>query len=104
MLASIAAMDQVYASIGRRPGLPAAGDQRYRPPRRGQRDRRSQWLPRAEQGRFACLRRAAHGPVLGLSAAELQLFLEGCALVGKLPLSPPALSAEALRIDAVTGR
>lgn len=59
---------------------------------------------RLEQGRFACLWRSAHGPVLGLSTAELQLFLEGCALVGKLPLSPPALSPQQLRVGAAASR
>lgn len=59
---------------------------------------------RLEQGRFACLWRSAHGPVLGLSTAELQLFLEGCALVGKLPLSPSPLSSHALRPGSVPSR
>lgn len=55
---------------------------------------------RLEQGRFACLWRQPQGPCLQLSRTELQLFLEGCALVGKLPLSPSALSPSALRVRA----
>jgi transposase len=52
---------------------------------------------RLETGRFACLWRAPHQTTLPLSLTELQLFLEGCALVGKQPLSPPPLPASALR-------
>jgi transposase len=52
---------------------------------------------RLEQGRFACLWRAPHEATLGLSTTELHLFLEGCALVGKQPLSPAPLPASALR-------
>jgi transposase len=52
---------------------------------------------RLEQGRFACLWQNPAGSSLALSPAELQLFLEGCALVGTRPLSPPALTASALR-------
>jgi transposase len=43
-------------------------------------------------GRFACLWRAQAGEALTLSASELQLFLEGCELVGRVPLSPSPLS------------
>lgn len=52
---------------------------------------------RLEQGRFACLWHPPAGAALSLSAAELQLFLEGCTLVGSRPLSPPPLTASALR-------
>ena len=52
---------------------------------------------RLEQGRFACLWRTPHQATLPLSTTELQLFLEGCALVGKQPLSPAPLPASALR-------
>ena len=52
---------------------------------------------RLEQGRFACLWNAPQGGVLTMSRTELALFLEGCALVGKAPLSPPRLSTSALR-------
>ncbi len=52
---------------------------------------------RLEQGRFACLWRKSPSARLELSATELQLFLEGCALVATQPLSPPPLAAAALR-------
>lgn len=52
---------------------------------------------RLEQGRFACLWREPAGATLPLSGTELQLFLEGCALVGTKPLSPPPLAETALR-------
>ncbi len=52
---------------------------------------------RLEQGRFACLWRAPTAPTLQLSGTELQLFLEGCALVGTRPLSPAPHSQSALR-------
>jgi transposase len=51
---------------------------------------------RLEQGRFACLWRDPKGPTLPLSLNELALFLEGCALVGQKPLSPPPMSPSAL--------
>ncbi len=52
------------------------------------------YAKRLEKGRFACLWRAREGEVLELSASELQLFLEGCTLVGRVTLSPPPLSEE----------
>lgn len=55
---------------------------------------------RLETGRFACLWRAPQGATLPLSLSELQLFLEGCALVGQKPLSPPPLAPSALRARA----
>jgi transposase len=45
---------------------------------------------RLEQGRFACLWRDDGKSPLRLTLNELQLFLEGSALVGRLPLSPPS--------------
>jgi len=42
---------------------------------------------RLERGRFASLWPAS-GEVITLTAAELALFIEGCALVGKQSLSP----------------
>lgn len=45
---------------------------------------------RLESGRFARLWREADEPKLRLTASELSLFLEGCELVGKEELSPPA--------------
>jgi len=52
---------------------------------------------RLEQGRFACLWHNPAAATVHLSAAELQLFLQGCELVGSRPLSPPALTACSLR-------
>jgi transposase len=46
------------------------------------------YAKRLEQGRFAALWRAEHTPALTLTMSELQLFLEGSALVGRLALSP----------------
>jgi transposase len=53
---------------------------------------------RLEKGLFAKLHCDA-GP-LRLTLSELSLFLEGCALVGKLALSPPVLEKEELAIAA----
>jgi len=44
---------------------------------------------RLEQGCFASLWRAPHQAQVRLTSSELSLFLEGCRLVGKEPLSPP---------------
>lgn len=46
------------------------------------------FMKRLERGRFADLWRA--DSVLELTASELALFVEGCVLVGRQPLSPPA--------------
>lgn len=46
------------------------------------------YAKRLEQGRFAALWRADHAALLTLTMSELQLFLEGSALVGRLTLSP----------------
>jgi transposase len=54
------------------------------------------YAKRLEQGRFACLWEAGEGGVVRLSASELQLFLEGCALVGRMSLSPPEMTQENL--------
>src|SRR5712691_9334957 len=49
------------------------------------------YAKRLEQGRFASLwRDAPTAAPLRLTMSELQLFLEGSALVGRVPLSPPA--------------
>ena len=50
---------------------------------------------RLERGRFAKLWRGGRGP-MQLSASELSLFIEGCVVVGRMPLSPKALSHEEL--------
>lgn len=47
------------------------------------------YAKRLEQGRFACLWRDERKPTLRLTLNELQLFLEGSALVGRVALSPP---------------
>ncbi len=52
---------------------------------------------RLERGRFVCLWKVQQGGALCLSTTELQLFLEGCALVGTVPLSPSPLTAHELR-------
>ena len=57
------------------------------------------YAKRLEKGRFACLWRARGDEVLELSASELQLFLEGCTLVGRMPLSPPPMREESLVIS-----
>lgn len=46
------------------------------------------FMKRLERGRFADVWRAEG--VLELTASELSLFVEGCVLVGKQALSPPA--------------
>ena len=46
------------------------------------------YAKRLEQGRFACLWRNAAARVVRLTMSELQLFLEGSALVGLIALSP----------------
>ena len=46
------------------------------------------YAKRLEQGRFACLWRDEGKTTLKLTLNELQLFLEGSALVGRVALSP----------------
>lgn len=46
---------------------------------------------RLDQGRFSCLWRDSQAPVLQLTKSELDLYLEGCQLVGQEPLSPPEI-------------
>lgn len=48
---------------------------------------------RLEGRRFACLWRVGPERELSLTISELQLFLEGSTLVGKIALSPPKYSA-----------
>ena len=55
---------------------------------------------RLEQGRFACLWRAPGETSVALTMSELQLFLEGSAFVGRLPLSPPAFVHKTVAIGA----
>ncbi len=46
------------------------------------------YAKRLERGRFACLWRDAAARVVRLTMSELQLFLEGSTLVGRVALSP----------------
>ena len=46
------------------------------------------YAKRLEHGRFACLWRDAAATGVRLTMSELQLFLEGSALVGRVALSP----------------
>lgn len=46
------------------------------------------YAKRLERGRFACLWRDAAAGVVRLTMSELQLFLEGSMLVGRVTLSP----------------
>lgn len=46
------------------------------------------YAKRLERGRFACLWRDTEARVMRLTMSELQLFLEGSALVGRVALSP----------------
>jgi transposase len=49
------------------------------------------FMKKLERGRFADLWSAGDGKPVRLTSSELALFIEGCALVGKKMLSPPAL-------------
>ena len=46
------------------------------------------YAKRLERGRFACLWRDTDAHVVRLTMTELQLFLEGSTLVGRVALSP----------------
>lgn len=54
------------------------------------------YAKRLERGRFAALWRDPDAAPLTLSTAELALFVEGCGLVGRMPLSPPEYHPETL--------
>ena len=58
------------------------------------------YAKRLERGRFACLWEKGDGRRIGLTAAELHLFLDGSRMVGKVPLSPPRFEVPAGRIAA----
>jgi transposase len=53
------------------------------------------YAKRIERGRFACLWRA-HGTHVRLTVSELQLFLEGNTLIGRVSLSPPVFVQKSL--------
>jgi transposase len=55
------------------------------------------YAKRLERGRFACLWREAAARVVRLTMSELQLFLEGSTLVGRVPLSPAPFVMTALQ-------
>jgi transposase len=54
------------------------------------------YAKRLEQNCFACLWREGEGKNLRLTLSELQLFLEGSALVGRMEVSPPEFIQKAL--------
>lgn len=47
---------------------------------------------RLERGRFVALWGSGQGETLSLSSTELALYLEGCSMVGRMPLSPPPMT------------
>ena len=51
---------------------------------------------RLERGRFASLWTSTSSDALELTMSELSLFLEGCELVGKRPLSPAQYRARGI--------
>src|SRR5258708_1487127 len=58
------------------------------------------YAKRLERGRFACLwREPSTSTPLRLTTSELQLFLEGSALVGRVPLSPAPFVLTAAHIS-----
>jgi transposase len=50
------------------------------------------YAKRVERGRFAPVWRDEGDPPITLTASELDLFVEGSTIVGRVPLSPPALT------------
>jgi transposase len=50
------------------------------------------YAKRLERGRFSCLWREESETNMRLTLSELQLFLEGSKLVGKISLSPPEIT------------
>jgi transposase len=57
------------------------------------------YAKRLERGRFASLWRDADARSVRLTMSELQLFLEGSTLVGRLALSPPPFVVAETRKD-----
>jgi transposase len=64
------------------------------------------YAKRLERGRFACLWREAEARVVRLTMSELQLFLEGSVLVGRVALSPApfVVGAEQKKVARVRRR
>lgn len=59
---------------------------------------------RLDQGQFAALWNG-DGDVVELTSAELSLMLEGCTVVGRMPLSPPPVDlARASRVNPAAFR
>jgi len=56
------------------------------------------YAKRLEKGRFACLWEREEDGVVELSASELQLFLEGCEIVGRMSLSPKKMTQRDFRL------
>lgn len=54
------------------------------------------YAKRLERNRFACLWRDGAAGALRLTMSELQLFLEGSTLVGRVSLSPPVFVQKSL--------
>lgn len=52
------------------------------------------YAKRLEQGRFTALWRDEDSPTIQMTVNELQLFLEGSRLVGRMKLSPPIFVRE----------
>ena len=57
------------------------------------------YAKRLERGRFARLWRDEGEAPITLTVSELDLFLEGSTLIGRVPLSPPALTHLSLASD-----
>jgi transposase len=57
------------------------------------------FMKRLEGGRFADLWAGGKGDAVRLTSSELALFVEGCALVGKKMLSPPAITSNELAVN-----
>ncbi len=60
------------------------------------------YAKRLERGRFACLWRDDGEPPIALTISELDLFLDGSTLVGRIALSPPAMTHFSLASDRAT--
>jgi transposase len=60
------------------------------------------YAKRLERGRFAALWKREGAAALALTVTELQLFLEGSALIGKISLTPSPISRKDLAICVST--
>jgi len=57
------------------------------------------YAKRLERGRFAALWREAGDDPITLTISELDLFLDGSTLVGRIALAPPAITQFSLATD-----